>query len=265
MGKLRKERIDVLLVERGLAASRDRAKRLLLAGQVLVDDQPVDKAGTRVLSDAAIRLRGADHPYVGRGGLKLAGALADLGIDATGRRCLDVGSSTGGFTDCLLQSGADAVVAVDVGTNQLHWRLRQDPRVAVHEQTDVRALTREQVGDVSLVVIDASFISLRLVLAPVVDLVDPGAEVVALVKPQFEVGKDQVSRGGVVRDDALRAQAVDGVSEIARELGFVEIGRAESRVAGARSGNREVFLHLRFGLGGKVGAASGGSQVLEPS
>lgn len=245
----RKERIDVLLVERGLAASRDRAKRLLLAGQVLVDDRPVDKAGTRVARDAAIRLRGQDHPYVSRGGLKLAGALKDLGIDVRGVRALDVGASTGGFTDCLLQAGAEAVVAVDVGTNQLHWKLRQDPRVEVHEQTDVRALTREVVGDVSLVVIDASFISLRLVLAPVVAVVDPGTEVVALVKPQFEVGRAQVSKGGVVRDDALRQEAVDGVSAIARELGFAEIGRVDSCLAGAKSGNREVFLHLRLGPG----------------
>ncbi len=246
----RKERIDALLVTRGLAASRDRAKRLLLAGQVLVNDQPIDKAGTRVSVDAAIRLRGADHPYVGRGGLKLAGVLEDLDLDVTGLRCLDVGSSTGGFTDCLLQRGAREVVAVDVGTNQLHWRLRQDPRVLVHEQTDVRSLTRELIGDdIALVVIDASFISLRLVLAPLPPLLDPGTLVLALVKPQFEVGRSQIARGGVVHDDVVRLQAVDGVSEIARELGFEEIARAESHIAGAKSGNREVFLELRFSPG----------------
>jgi 23S rRNA (cytidine1920-2'-O)/16S rRNA (cytidine1409-2'-O)-methyltransferase len=246
----RKERIDALLVTRGLAASRDRAKRLLLAGQVLVNDQPIDKAGTRVSVEAAIRLRGADHPYVGRGGLKLAGALEDLEIDVAGLRCLDVGSSTGGFTDCLLQRGAREVVAVDVGTNQLHNRLRQDPRVLVHEQTDVRSLTRELIGEqITLVVIDASFISLRLVLAPLPALLDSGTLVLALVKPQFEVGRNQIARGGVVKDDTVRTQAVDGVSEIARELGFEEIGRAESHIAGARSGNREVFLELRFNPG----------------
>ena len=251
-----KERIDTLLVARGLAASRDRAKRLLLAGQVLVNDQPVDKAGTRVPIDAEIRLRGADHPYVGRGGLKLAGALDDFELEVAGLRCLDVGASTGGFTDCLLQRGAREVVAVDVGTNQLHWRLRQDPRVLVHEQTDVRSLTREQVGeDVALVVIDASFISLRLVLAPLPALLAPGTLVLALVKPQFEVGRGQVDKGGVVRDDALRIKTVDGVSAIARGLGFQELARAESRVAGAKSGNREVFLELRFSPGGKVSAA----------
>ncbi len=246
----RKERIDALLVARGLAASRDRAKRLLLAGKVLVNDCPVDKAGTRVSVDAAIRLRGADHPYVGRGGLKLAGALEDLDLDVTGLRCLDVGASTGGFTDCLLQRGAREVVAVDVGTNQLHNRLRQDPRVLVHEQTDVRSLTRELIGEgISLVVIDASFISLRLVLAPLPPLLDPGTLVLALVKPQFEVGRNQIAKGGVVHDDEVRIRAVDGVSEIARELGFEEVARAESHIAGARSGNREVFLALRFSPG----------------
>ena len=245
-----KERIDALLVSRGLAASRDRAKALLMAGQVLVDDQPVDKAGARVSVDAAIRLRRADHPYVGRGGLKLAGALEDFGLDVAGLRCLDVGSSTGGFTDCLLQRGAREVVAVDVGTNQLHWRLRQDPRVVVHEQTDVRSLTRAVVGEgIVVVVIDASFISLRLVLAPLPPLLEPGALVVALVKPQFEVGRGQVDKGGVVKDAGLRERAVDGVSQIARELGFAELARAESRVVGAKAGNREVFLQLRFNPG----------------
>lgn len=241
-----KERIDVLLVSRGLVASRDRAKRLLLAGQVLVDDSVVDKAGTRVFTEASIRLRGSDHSFVGRGGLKLAGALDDFALSVQDLRCLDVGASTGGFTDCLLQRGAREVVAVDVGTNQLHNRLRQDPRVLVHEQTDVRSLTREVIGDVAIVVIDASFISLRLVLAPLPALLDSGTVVVALVKPQFEVGRGQVDRGGVVNDDAARWAAVDAVSTIARELGFVEDGRAESRVAGARSGNREIFLRLRF-------------------
>lgn len=238
----KRERIDLLLVQRGLAASRDRAKRLLLAGQVLVDDVVVDKAGTKVSTEAAIRLRGVDHPYVSRGGLKLAGALADLGVDVSGRRCLDVGASTGGFTDCLLQRGATEVVAIDVGTNQLHNKLRQDPRVISLEQTDIRAATRDQVGDVSLVVVDASFISLRLLLPAIAALIETGTPVVALVKPQFEVGREQVGKGGVVRDDALREAAVDAVVEVARELGFVELGRAESRVAGARGGNREVFV-----------------------
>ena len=239
----KKERIDVLLVERGLAVSRDRAKRLLLAGQVLVDDVPVDKAGTRVLRDAAIRLRTQDHPYVSRGGLKLAGALDDLGVEVEGMHCLDVGSSTGGFTDCLLQRGAAHVVAVDVGTNQLHNRLRQDARVLSAEQTDIRAVETDLLPHpIDLVVVDASFISLRLLLPAIARLITLGTPVMALVKPQFEVGREKVGKGGVVRDDALRNKAVNGISAAARELGFEERGRSESKVAGARSGNREVFL-----------------------
>ena len=239
----KKERIDVLLVERGLAVSRDRAKRLLLAGQVLVDDVPVDKAGTRVLRDASIRLRTQDHPYVSRGGLKLAGALDDLGVKVEGMHCLDVGSSTGGFTDCLLQRGAAHVVAVDVGTNQLHNRLRQDARVLSVEQTDIRAVETDLLPHpIDLVVVDASFISLRLLLPAIARLVTLGTPVMALVKPQFEVGREKVGKGGVVRDDALRKEAVNGIAAAARELGFAERGRSESKVAGARSGNREVFL-----------------------
>jgi len=233
-------------VERGLAASRDRARRLILAGQVLVDDAVVDKAGTRIPEDRPIRVRGQDHPYVGRGGVKMAGALEDLGVDPAGLVCLDVGASTGGFTDCLLQAGAKRVVAVDVGTNQLAHKLRVDPRVDVHEKTDIRVVTRALLGAaVDLAVVDASFISLRLVLPPLRDLLDPGARALALVKPQFEVGRDQVGRGGVVRDDDARGAAVDSVIEIARGLGFEAMGRAESRIAGAKKGNREVFVLFR--------------------
>ena len=222
--------------------SRDRARRLILAGRVLVDDTVVDKAGTKVALEAAVRLRGRDHPYVGRGGLKMEGALQDFEIDPAGFVCLDVGASTGGFTDCLLQHGARRVVAVDVGTNQLAYKLRMDPRVDVHEQTDIRSVTRKVLGEpVDLAVVDASFISLRLLLPPLRGLVDPGARILALVKPQFEVGKDQVGRGGVVRDDALRAQAVEDVTGIAVSLGFSVAGTADSRVAGAKKGNREIF------------------------
>ncbi len=241
-----KIRLDQLLVERGLAASRDRASRLILAGQVLVDDRVVDKAGTKIPTDAAVRTKVKDHPYVGRGGLKLEGALLDFDLDPQGLRCLDVGSSTGGFTDCLLQHGADHVVAVDVGTNQLAWKLRQDPRVTSFEQCDARDLEPAQLGEpIDLVVMDASFISLRLLLAPLATLVLPGTRVLALVKPQFEVGREQVGKGGTVRDEALRREAVDTVSSNARRLGFKELGRCDSRIAGARSGNREVFLLVR--------------------
>jgi 23S rRNA (cytidine1920-2'-O)/16S rRNA (cytidine1409-2'-O)-methyltransferase len=242
-----KRRIDVLLVERDLAASRDRARRLIMAGQVLVDDRVVDKAGTRVPVDAAIRLKRPDHPYVGRGGLKLEGALEDFDLDVRGLRCLDVGASTGGFADCLLQRGAAHVVAVDVGTNQLAWKLRSDPRVTSIERTDVRALTRDQLGgSIALVVVDASFISLRLLLPALVRLMDPGARLLALVKPQFEVGREHIARGGLVRDEEQRLAAVARIVEQARVRGFEVLGQADSRVLGARAGNREVFVLARF-------------------
>ncbi len=241
-----RSRLDVLLVQRGLAASRERARALIMTGDVLVDDRPVDKPGTRVRDDAAIRLRGADHPYVGRGGLKLAGALDDLGVDPAGLRCLDVGASTGGFTDCLLRRGATAVVAVDVGTNQLHWRLRSDERVTVLEQTDIRALDPAAAGaPFPLAVIDVSFISLRLVLPPVAALVRPGGRIVAMLKPQFEVGRADVGKGGLVNDPVVRTRAIDGIVAFAADLGLTLQGQADSRVAGAKKGNLEHFLLLQ--------------------
>jgi len=241
-------RLDELLVARGLAESRARAQALILAGRVLVGDVPVEKAGTRVRPDAEVRIRGEDRRFVSRGGEKLAGALADLGVDPAGRIALDVGASTGGFTDCLLQRGATRVVAVDVGYGQLHPRLRADPRVRVLERTHVRDLALADLGlgageAVGLVVADVSFISLRLVLPHLARLA-PGAELLLLVKPQFEVGRGRVGKGGVVKDDALRAEAVAGVAEAAAALGLVAAGQAESRLPGPR-GNREVFLRLR--------------------
>jgi len=227
----------------GIAPNRTRARALILAGRILVDDVPVDKAGASVRSDAEIRLKGELPRFVSRGGEKLEGALVDFGLDVGGLRCLDVGASTGGFSDCLLQRGAAAVVAVDVGRGQLHERLRQDPRVRSLERTNVRALDAAQIGEaVDLVVIDVSFISLRQVL-PAVVRVAGGAPVLALVKPQFEVGRERVGKGGVVRDDRLRAEAVDGIGSFAAGLGYREAGRSESRIAGPR-GNREVFLWL---------------------
>lgn len=218
-----------------------------MAGQVLVDDRVVDKAGTKVSTEAIIRLRTSDHPYASRGGLKLQGALEDFELDVTGLRCLDLGASTGGFTDCLLQRGATHVVAVDVGTNQLAWKLRSDERVTSIEQTDARALTREQLGGmIDLVVIDASFISLRLILPAVIPLIDPGARLVALVKPQFEVGRKHLGKGGLVRDEEQRLAAVAGIVDEARSVGFEVLQESDSKVVGARSGNREVFVLARF-------------------
>ena len=242
----KKIRIDILLVELGHAASRDRAQRLIRAGQVLVADRVVDKPGTRVDPELPLRLRGLDHPYVSRGGVKLEGALTDFGLAVTGFQCLDVGASTGGFTDCLLQQGATHVLAVDVGTNQLAWKLRSHPQVTSLEQTDIRAIGQDELavlgGPPDLVVIDASFISLRLILPPVADLLGPQSRVLALVKPQFEVGREQVGRGGLVDDEGLRAQAVDGVRACAEELGLEILGAHDSQLRGARSGNREIFV-----------------------
>lgn len=215
-----------------------------MAGQVLVDDVPVDKPGTRVRDDAALRLRGVASRFVSRGGDKLEGALDDLGIDPSGKLCLDVGASTGGFTDCLLQRGARRVYAVDVGYGQLDAKLRSDPRVIVRERINARNLEAAQVPEpVDLVVADVAFISLRLVV-PALAAVAPRAEWLLLVKPQFEVGREQVGKGGVVRDDALRAAAVESVRGATEGLGWHEIARADSRVAGPK-GNREIFLYLR--------------------
>jgi 23S rRNA (cytidine1920-2'-O)/16S rRNA (cytidine1409-2'-O)-methyltransferase len=214
---------------------------------VLVDDVPVDKPGTRVRAEARLRLRGEQRRYVSRGGGKLAGALADLGVDPRGRLCLDLGASTGGFTDCLLQHGARGVLAVDVGYGQLDARLRVDPRVAVRERTNARHLRREDLPaePIELITLDVSFISATLLLPAVAPLC-PGAEWLVLVKPQFEVGRAQVGKGGVVRDDALRAEAVARVRSCAEGLGLRFLGQADSRLPGPR-GNREVFLRLAPG------------------
>jgi len=238
-------RLDVLLVERGLAPSRERAQRLILAGDVLVDDQPVTKAGTAVAADAALRLRSAPAPFVSRGGEKLAGALASFGLEVAGLTALDVGASTGGFTDCLLRAGARRVIAVDVGYGQLAWALRSDARVVVLERMNARALEAAALPETpDLAVIDVSFISLALVLPAVMAVLPPGGRIVALVKPQFEVGKGQVGKGGVVRDPALRAAAVASVRGAAEGLGLVVDGEAASVLPGPK-GNQEVFLLLR--------------------
>jgi 23S rRNA (cytidine1920-2'-O)/16S rRNA (cytidine1409-2'-O)-methyltransferase len=213
---------------------------------VLVDDVPVDKVGTRIADAAAVRLKatkGGRRDFVSRGGAKLEGALEDLAFDVAGRACLDIGASTGGFTDCLLLHGARSVVAVDVGRGQLHEKLRQDERVTLLERTNARHLTADQLpGPIDLVGGDVSFISLRLLIEPLAAAA-PGASLLLLVKPQFEVGKEHVGKGGVVRDDALRDAAVRSVATCAEELGYAVAGRADSRVAGPK-GNREIFLLL---------------------
>ncbi|MEZ4332903.1 MAG: TlyA family RNA methyltransferase [Myxococcota bacterium] len=241
--KPRPERLDERVVREGLAATRSAAQALILSGRVLVDDVPSDKPGTRIAAEKSVRLKGGPRPFVSRGGEKLAAALDELGLDARGRICLDVGASTGGFTDCLLQRGAERVVAVDVGHGQIHSRLVLDPRVEVREGVNARHLAPADFADrFDLVVADVSFISLELVL-PAIDACAPAAELLLLVKPQFEVGREQVGKGGVVRDDALRIAAADRIARAGRRLGRAERGRVDSRVPGPK-GNREIFLLL---------------------
>ena len=233
------------LVERGLAPSRERARALILAGQVTVDGQVVAKAGAPVRDEARVELATPDHPYVGRGGLKLAGALDAFAIDPAGRRALDVGASTGGFTDVLLRRGATSVIAIDVGRGQLDWRLRSDPRVLVHEGVNARALTADDVPHmVSLVTIDVAFISLRNILPALPPFLEPGADVVALVKPQFEAGRADVGKHGIVSDPAIHEAVLERVTLAADACGLSRIGMTPSSITGA-TGNQEFFLHLR--------------------
>jgi 23S rRNA (cytidine1920-2'-O)/16S rRNA (cytidine1409-2'-O)-methyltransferase len=244
----RKERLDKLLVARGLVQSRERARALILAGQVVVDDHLVDKAGSQVFREAHIRLKSGDIPYVSRGGLKLEKALAYFDLDVTGRTAIDVGASTGGFTDCLLQRGAARVYAVDVGYGQLAWSLRQDRRVVNLERTNIRHLPPGQLPEPpSLAVIDASFISLDKVLPATLTLLTEQAEVVALIKPQFEVGRGAVGKGGVVRDARLHAEVVERIRCLAESLGCRVVGVTESPILGPK-GNREFLIYLRKGV-----------------
>ena len=237
-------RIDRLLVERGLVASRERARRLVRTGDVLVGERPVTKPGAEVAADAEVRLRGGDSPYVSRGGEKLAGALDAFGLAVRDLVALDVGASTGGFTDCLLERGARRVIALDVGYGQLAWKLRQDSRVVVIERTNARRLTPAMLPEApELAVVDVSFISLATVLPAIAGVLTPGGTIVALVKPQFEVGRGRVGKGGVVRDPALRAEAVASVRAAAARLGLAVKGEAESILPGPK-GNREVFVWL---------------------
>jgi 23S rRNA (cytidine1920-2'-O)/16S rRNA (cytidine1409-2'-O)-methyltransferase len=242
-GKLR---ADVAVFEQGLAPSRERARALILAGQILWGDKPVDKAGDVLPAGAVLRLRGEPMPYVSRGGLKLAHALDVFGVDVAGAVVVDIGASTGGFTDCLLQRGASRVYCVDVGHGQLDWKVASDPRVVVIDRTNIRHMPAERIPErCTLAVIDVSFISLRLVLPLLPPLLVPGAPVVPLVKPQFEVGRAKVGKGGIVRDEADRRQAVADVAEAARALGFAVVGETTSPITGGK-GNVEFLLHLRL-------------------
>jgi 23S rRNA (cytidine1920-2'-O)/16S rRNA (cytidine1409-2'-O)-methyltransferase len=241
----KRTRLDAALVDRGLVSSRERARAMILAGQVTVDGRVVSKAGAPVGADAQLALVAPDHPYVGRGGVKLAHALDVFAVDPAGRRALDVGASTGGFTDVLLQRGAASVIALDVGRGQLDWRLRNDPRVLVREGVNARALTLEDVPhQVSLVTIDVAFISLRLILPALPPFLDPAGDIVALVKPQFEAGRDEVGARGLVLDPAVHEAVLAQVTNAAAALRLRRLAMTPSPITGA-TGNQEYFLHLR--------------------
>jgi 23S rRNA (cytidine1920-2'-O)/16S rRNA (cytidine1409-2'-O)-methyltransferase len=250
-----KVRIDKLLVERGLVPSRERAQAMVLSGRVLVNEQKVEKAGASVDPEAPIRLLGDDLKYVGRGGLKLEAALRDWKIALIGRTCMDVGASTGGFTDCMLQHGAAEVIAVDTGYGQIHARLRSDPRVKLLEKTNARYLTQHKIArtganaSVTFIAIDVSFISVTLVLPAVLDAISTAEssprEAVILIKPQFEVGRERVGKGGIVKDEAAQQDAVQKVRQKVEELGGKNIELMESPILGME-GNREFLLHTDF-------------------
>ncbi len=250
----KRERIDKLLVEQGFASSRAKAQAMVMAGVVLVGDERVEKPSESFAPDAAIRIKGAGDRaarYVGRGGLKLEAALSEFSIDATGLVCLDVGASTGGFTDCLLQHGARRVVALDVGRNQIDWRLRQDPRVEVIEGVNARYLKPEDFAPerFALIVMDVSFISATKVLPALVPLLAEGGRIITLIKPQFEVGRGEVGKGGIVTDRAQHARVIEEVNAAARSLGLEARGVIESPLRGA-DGNREFLaLYERPGRG----------------
>jgi 23S rRNA (cytidine1920-2'-O)/16S rRNA (cytidine1409-2'-O)-methyltransferase len=242
-----KVRADQLLVDNGLAESRARAQALILAGLVFLGDRKIEKAGQQVAADAELEVKGRDHPWVSRGGIKLAHALDHYAIDVTGAVAIDVGSSTGGFTDVLLTNGAARVYAVDSGTNQLAWKLRSDERVIVHEQTSARILTADHIPQaVDIIVCDASFISLAKVLDRPLSFAHPGARLVALIKPQFEAGREEVGKGGVVRDPAIHERVCEEVATWVRSKGWQVEGIVPSPITGPQ-GNVEFLLSAIFG------------------
>jgi len=253
-----KERLDKILVDRKLAPSRQRARALIMAGKVVVDENRVEKPGTQVWPDADIRLKGEDIPFVSRGGVKLDRALEVFGIDPQGKRAIDVGASTGGFTDCLIQRGVAEVFAVDVGYGQLAWKLRQDARVVNLERRNIRYLDLQEIGEpVELIVVDTSFISIQKFLLRLRHMVREDGDIVILIKPQFEVGKGKVEKGGIIRDHEAHKRVVERVRHEAREIGLETRGVIESPLKGAK-GNKEFFIHLvrREGEGEREGRES---------
>lgn len=239
-----KERLDKVLVDRGLAPSRERARALIMEGKVLVGGMPATKAGSVIAADAAIELKGEDIPYVSRGGLKLEAALDHFHIPLQDNVAMDVGASTGGFTDCMLQRGARKVYCVDVGYGQLAWKLRQDPRVTLIERTNIRFLERERIpDDIDIATIDVSFISLAKVVPKVLEFLKPGGAIIALIKPQFEVGKGEVDKGGIVKDEAKRMKAVERVKGELEALGLEAVGVIPSPILGQK-GNVEFLIYL---------------------
>ena len=244
--KIKKIRLDLLLVDRGICQTRERARALIMSGAVLVGETKMDKAGTLVSPDAEIRIEGEDNPYVSRGGLKLKGALTAFDINVRGLVALDVGASTGGFTDCLLQEGARKVYAIDVGYGQLAWKLRTDERIVNLERTNVRYFQGSEIKDtIDLATIDASFISLRLVIPAVQRLLKKdNAIVLALIKPQFEAGRDEVEKHGVIRNPEVHERVIEGIKKFCGELGLSVVGICESPLTGPK-GNREFFIYLK--------------------
>ena len=239
-----KERLDVLLVQRGMAASREKAKAMIMAGEILVDGEREDKAGSMFPDTVTITQKGRPLPYVSRGGLKLEKAMTHFGLDLTGKICMDVGASTGGFTDCMLQNGAVKVYAVDVGHGQLDWKLRNDERVVCMERTNIRYVTPEDIQEpVQFVSIDVSFISLTKVLLPVRNLMEEGAEMTALIKPQFEAGREKVGKKGVVRDPAVHLEVIQTVISYAKSISF-GVRRLEFSPIKGPEGNIEYLVHL---------------------
>jgi 23S rRNA (cytidine1920-2'-O)/16S rRNA (cytidine1409-2'-O)-methyltransferase len=240
-----KERIDKLLIEKRIVQSRERARSLIMEGRVIVEDRTIDKPGTKVDVEVQLQIRGEDLPYVSRGGVKLEGALNAFGVHPSGMVVMDVGASTGGFTDCVLQKGARKVYAVDVGYGQLAWKLRKDPRVVNLERRNIRYLKREEVEEeVGLILIDTSFISIEKYLPHLLGFLRKGGTIISLIKPQFEVGKGEVGKGGVVKDPALHQKVIERISQFSRGLGLKVLRVIESSLLGPK-GNKEFFIYLK--------------------